>query len=59
MDANSLDTYSIEFTDGLKFQFQAYVTVTLNSIDVGSALKFKATLTPNSAIQITVPSFSS
>lgn len=58
MDDNNVHQFAIEFTDGLKFEFGAYVNISLNGAAVGEALKFKATLTPNTAITITVPSFS-
>ena len=49
--------FAIEFTDGLKFEFDAYVSVALNAVSVGESLKYKANLTPASEIAITVPSF--
>lgn len=42
MDSNDVHQFAIEFTDGLKFAFGAYVSVTLNAVGVGEALKFKA-----------------
>ena len=58
MDDNQVHQFAIEFTDGLKFAFGAYVNITLNGASVGESLKFKASLTPNTAVTITVPSFS-
>ena len=49
--------FAIEFTDGLKFEFDAYVSVSLNAVSVGESLKYKANLTPASEIAITVPTF--
>ena len=40
MDDNQVHQFAIEFTDGLKFAFGAYVSVTLNGAAVGEALKF-------------------
>ena len=42
MDSNDVHQFAIEFTDGLKFEFGAYVNISLNGAAVGEALKFKA-----------------
>ena len=42
MDDGEVHQFVIEFTDGLKFAFGAYVNVMLNGASVGESLKFKA-----------------
>ena len=42
MDDGEVHQFAIEFTDGLKFAFGAYVNVMLNGASVGESLKFKA-----------------
>ena len=42
MDDGEVHQFAIQFTDGLKFAFGAYVNVMLNGASVGESLKFKA-----------------
>lgn len=41
-DGGATHKFSILFTDGLEFSFDAYVSISLNAISVGESLKFKA-----------------
>lgn len=54
---NNLETptsFQVKLPDDTTFSFTAFVTVSLNEIESNDAIKFTASLMPQSAIEITV-----
>lgn len=50
--------FEVILPDGLSFGFDAYVQCKLDALEVGSQVKFTASLTIASAIEVTAPTFS-
>lgn len=57
-ESGELGSYKVVLPDGLSFAFQAYTAVKLDALEVGSQVKFTASLTIASAIEVTAPTFS-
>lgn len=49
--------FKVVLPDGLAFQFSGDISLTLSSVEVGSQITFTLTITVNSEIDVTVPTF--
>lgn len=54
-ETNALGYFAITFPDNTKFEFSAYVMITINSAGTGDVIKFVANFIPNSEIVVTDP----
>ena len=56
-EAGTTAKFQVILPDGLSFGFDAYVQCKLDALEVGSQVKFTASLTIASKITVTAPSF--